>query len=54
MQSLAITEDKGIRVLSTQQLADGYETDKKIISNNFNRSLTSCKIFKDRKSLAGV
>ena len=28
----------GRRVLTTQQIADAYETDNKVISNNFNRN----------------
>lgn len=33
-----ITEYTGIRILTTQQLAEAYETDVKNISNNFNRN----------------
>lgn len=35
---LTVTEYQDIRVLTTQQIAEAYETDTKIISNNFNRN----------------
>lgn len=38
MNELVITEYKGVRVLTTQQLAEEYETDSRVISNNFNRN----------------
>lgn len=38
MNELKITEYRNVRVLTTQQLAEGYGTDSKIISNNFNRN----------------
>lgn len=38
MNDLKITEYKNIRVLTTQQIAEAYETDSKVISNNFNRN----------------
>lgn len=38
MNKLSVIEYQGIRVLTTQQLAEAYETDSKIISNNFNRN----------------
>lgn len=38
MNELQITEYKNIRVLTTQQIADAYGTDGKVISNNFNRN----------------
>lgn len=38
MNNLVITEYKNIRVLTTQQIAEAYETDTRIISNNFNRN----------------
>lgn len=38
MNELKITEYKNIRVLTTQQIAEAYETDARIISNNFNRN----------------
>ncbi len=38
MNELRITEYKGIRVLTTQQIAEVYGVDKKIISYNFNRN----------------
>lgn len=38
MYNLQIIEREGQRVLTTQQLADGYETETSIISNNFNRN----------------
>jgi len=38
LNDLTVTEFRNIRVLTTQQLADSYETDAKVISNNFNRN----------------
>lgn len=38
MNELKITEYKGIRVLTTQQIAEVYGVDKKIISYNFNHN----------------
>lgn len=38
MNQLTVTEFRSIRVLTTQQLAESYETDSKMISNNFNRN----------------
>lgn len=38
MNKLIVTEFKDIRVLTTQQLAEEYETDDKTISNNFTRN----------------
>lgn len=38
MNQLQITEFKGQRVLTTQQIADGYGTKPRVISNNFNRN----------------
>lgn len=38
MNELSIMEYKDIRVLTTQQIAEAYGTDPKIISNNFNRN----------------
>lgn len=38
MNNLTVTEYKNIRVLTTQQIAEAYETDTRIISNNFNRN----------------
>ena len=38
MGNLAVTEYKNIRVLTTQQIAEEYETDAKVISNNYNRN----------------
>jgi hypothetical protein len=38
LNNLTVTEYKDIRVLTTQQLADQYETNEKVISNNFNRN----------------
>lgn len=38
MCNLNITEYRNIRVLTTQQIAEAYGTDSKIISNNFNRN----------------
>lgn len=38
MDELKIIQHRGIRVLITQQLADAYETDSQVITNNFNRN----------------
>jgi len=38
LNNLTVTEFKGLRVLTTQQLAESYETDIKMISNNFTRN----------------
>lgn len=38
MQDLIITEYQDIRVLTTQQLAEAYGTDGRVVSNNFNRN----------------
>lgn len=38
MNELQITEFNKIRVLTTQQIAEAYGTDSKVISNNFNRN----------------
>lgn len=38
MSNLTVTEFKDIRVLSTQQLAESYETSTDTISRNFNRN----------------
>lgn len=38
MNQLQVTEYNDIRVLTTQQIADSYETESKVISNNFNRN----------------
>lgn len=38
MDNLQITEYKSIRVLTTQQIAEAYGSDTRVISNNFNRN----------------
>lgn len=38
MNNLQITEYKNIRVLTTQQIAEAYGTDSRVISNNYNRN----------------
>lgn len=38
MNALQITELNGQRVLTTKQIADGYGTKPRVISNNFNRN----------------
>lgn len=38
MNELTVTEYKNVRVLTTQQIAEAYEADVKVISNNFNRN----------------
>lgn len=38
MKNLVVTEYKDIRVLTTQQIADVYGTNEKVVSNNFNNN----------------
>ena len=38
MNELQITEYKNIRVITTQQIAEAYGSDTRVISNNFNRN----------------
>ncbi|HHV09562.1 MAG TPA: hypothetical protein GXX75_04680 [Clostridiales bacterium] len=38
MNNITVTEFKNIRVLTTQQLADGYETNTDVISKNFSNN----------------
>jgi hypothetical protein len=38
LNNLTVTEFKDLRVLTTQQISEQYETDSKTISNNFNRN----------------
>ena len=38
MEELKVTEYRGMRVLTTQQIAEAYETDSKTISYNFNHN----------------
>lgn len=38
MGNLKVTEYRDIRVLTTQQIAEAYETETQIITNNFNRN----------------
>lgn len=38
MNNLKVVEYKNIRVLTTQQLAEAYEADAKVVSNNYNRN----------------
>ncbi len=38
MSQLVVTEHKGIRVLTTQQIAEAYGTESQVITNNFNRN----------------
>lgn len=38
MQNLTVTEYGDIRVLTTQQIAEAYGTDARVISNNFNNN----------------
>lgn len=38
MNELQITEYENIRVLTTQQIAEAYGTDSRVISNNYNRN----------------
>ena len=38
MNDLKVIEYRNIRVLTTQQLAEAYKADTKVISNNFNRN----------------
>jgi len=43
MNDIQVIEQNGQRVLTTQQLAEKYETDPRTISNNFNRNLDRYK-----------
>lgn len=38
MNDLKVTDYNGIRVLTTQQIAESYETESQVITNNFNRN----------------
>ncbi len=38
MEELQIVEYNNIRVLTTQQVAEAYETEQQIVTNNFNRN----------------
>lgn len=38
MQDLTVTDYKGVRVLTTQQIAEAYETNTDTITKNFNRN----------------
>ncbi len=38
MQQLQVIEQHGIRVLTTKQIAECYETSARVIANNFNRN----------------
>lgn len=53
MNELTVTEFKDIRVLTTQQIAEAYGTDGKIISNNFNRNKDRYKEGKHYICLSG-
>lgn len=46
MNELSITEYKGIRVLTTQQVAEAYGTNRKVISYNFNYNKDRYKVGK--------
>lgn len=53
MNELKITEYKDIRVLTTQQVAEAYETDRKTISYNFNHNKERYKVGKHYILLEG-
>ena len=53
MEELQIVEYNNIRVLTTQQVAEAYGTDRKVISNNFNRNKDRYVEGKHYISLAG-
>lgn len=53
MNELKITEYKDIRVLTTQQVAEVYETDRKTISYNFNHNKERYKVGKHYILLEG-
>ena len=53
MNDLTVTEYRDIRVLTTQQIADAYETDAKVISNNFNNNKDRYVVGKHYICLAG-
>ena len=38
MQDLTVTDYKGVRVLTTQQISEAYGTETQVITNNFNRN----------------
>ena len=38
MNELKVIEYRNVRVLTTQQIAEAYEADAKVVSNNFNRN----------------
>jgi len=53
MENIEVIEHKNIRVLTTQQLAEAYESDVKTISNNFNRNKSRYLIGKHYICLEG-
>lgn len=53
MNSPTVTEYKDIRVLTTQQIAEAYEADPQIITNNFNRNKDRYKEGKHFIALTG-
>lgn len=53
MNGLIPIEHHGQRVLTTQQLAEGYDTDIRVISNNFNRNIDRYESGKHFYALSG-
>lgn len=53
MNELKITEYRNIRVLTTQQIAEVYETDPQVVTNNFNRNKDKYKEGKHFVCLTG-
>lgn len=53
MNNLTVTEYKDIRVLTTQQIAEAYEAEPQIITNNFNRNKDRYKEGKHYIALTG-
>lgn len=53
MNDLKVIEYKNIRVLTTQQLAEAYEADPQIVTNNFNRNKERYKDGKHFIALTG-
>lgn len=53
MNELQVIENNGRRVLTTNQIAEAYDTENKVISNNFNRNKTRYVEGKHYYCLAG-
>lgn len=53
MNDLIVTEYKNVRVLTTQQIAEAYEAEPQVITNNFNRNKERYKEGKHFIALTG-